>query len=103
MDVNQTISDLISQQNIAMENHINRLCYRDLAVYENRLKPKGLRIKDIGVALYNAPDSHAGTTIIMPRFINYIWKNYDCTKALDLDTVSCENENFVEEMSVCLW
>lgn len=97
VDVNQTISDLISQQNITMENNINRLCFRDLLLYEVQLLSKD-RLRPLSIALYNAPDSPAGTTIHMPRFFQYIFKNYDCSQTLDLDAINAQFPAVSEEL-----
>ena len=99
MDVNQTISDLISQQNITMENNINRLCFHDLLLYEVQLLSKD-RLRPLSIALYNAPDSPAGTTIHMPRFFQYIFKNYDCSQTLDLDAINAQFPAVSEELRV---
>ena len=101
--MNQTISDLISQQNIAVENNINRICFRDLLLYEAQLRAKD-RAKPasppLSVALYNDPDSPAGTTLHMPRFFQYVFKNYDCSQTLDLDAIVAQYPAASEELRV---
>lgn len=99
VDVNQTISDLISQQNITIENNINRICFRDLLLYEVQLLSKD-RLRPLSIALYNAPDSPAGTTIHMPRFFQYIFKNYDCSQTLDIDAINAQFPAVSEELRV---
>ncbi len=100
MDVNQTICDFVKQQNIVIENNINMICYRDFVNYANLIDGKGNKGWMPPLELYNSTESSAGNTINLPKFVHYMMEYYNCKEAVNVDSVTCDNDGFSEELSV---
>lgn len=99
--MNQTLCDFIKQQNIVIENNINTICYRDFVGYANLIDGKGSRPIP-PLELYNSTSTSAGNTINLQRFVNYMSTYYDCKEPINIDSVTCDNDCFSEQLSVGL-
>ena len=97
--MHQTLCDLVKQQNIVLENNINRICFREIVMYANRIHGEKPR-KEMNLSLYNAPDSSAGNMILFNRLIHFIMTYFNANERPDVDSMVCSNEDLQEPINV---
>lgn len=97
--MNQSLVELINQQNIQIERNINQLCYRDIVNYANDVGTEGGNLRDFP-DLYNSPKDENAPTISLTKLIYYIMENYNCETPVEITNISCYNPDFSEQLSV---
>ena len=73
----QTITELVNASNIAIEKHINKICYRDLLAY-CKAKRDGISSAKLGKLFNDYKDKHVHFPINVDVLESYFIQHYNC-------------------------